>query len=415
MIKKEKIYALIVLLAGATLVLIALSSWRNDKLRTQYNERAEAYHQQADIEKKWLITTQLSNGAFAKRPENQGNASVVPYFSCFTALALIDGDEKGEYREQVRDYIDWHFAHLNDKKEDYNGVAGTIYNYDVVIENGIVTKEQSTGEYDSTDSYAATFLSLVYGFARQYEEQEYLENHKTELLAVSNAMLETMNHGLSYSKPDYKIKFLMDNAEVYAGCQDMSELITMLKLDTSGSNQEEFVELKKQLVKNQKVLRKNIQGLWNQKGQYYEPAVGTSGEPASEFEWEEFYPSAASQLFPVIFGVVTPQDVYSKEVYKQFSSVYQWEELEHYYDGKASFYWSMLAYAGACMGDEDRVNTYIKSYCKETKIGHEKPLYNADSAWMIRSCEYMANTYKEKPIGLIQVCMEKIKRLENQL
>lgn len=187
----------------------------------------------------------------------------------------------------------------------------------------------------------------------------------------------------------------------------MSELISMMELDRVGSNQQKFKELKKNLIQTQKELRTNMNALWNEAGQYYEPAVDELGKPAFDFDWKEFYPCAAAQLFPVIFGVNEPDMKQSKVVYQQFSTTYRWEILEHYHKGDVSFYWSMIAYAGACMEDETRVNSYIESYQKETGREHKKPLYNADSAWMIRTCEYMSKLYREKQIGILQVWIKK--------
>ncbi|MEG2928910.1 MAG: hypothetical protein RR846_05100, partial [Oscillospiraceae bacterium] len=376
---------------------------RGKEIRAVYSARQQEYHSLAQEEKKWLATTQLSNGALAKRPKTKGKASVVPYFSAFAAQALMDGDEQEEYRQAVKKYMDWHFAHLNDEKSDINGLDATIYNYDMDIEDGKVAQEISTGEYDSTDSYGAVFLSLAYRYGVQYKDKEYLQQHSGELMRIARMVLSTIDNGLSFAKPDYKIKYLMDNSEVYAGLRDMALLISLAELDSVGSDREEFAALKKALEEAQQGVASGISNMWDDKEGYYHPALGEKGGEASEFSWDNFYPSATSQVFPVVFGAASPLEERSKLVYSGLCSNHSWQTMESYHKDKNSFYWSILAYAAACMGDEERVNTYLQEYIKQTKNGHKSPVYNSDSAWMIMTCEYMAKVYSEKPIGISDI------------
>ena len=182
-------------------------------------ERAAYYRELAAGEAAWLSSIQLENGAIPFRGETHGEASITPYFSDIAAWGLLEG---GEYRA-VRDYIQWHMAHLNDVVSDYSGIAGTIYDYTIEVDDGKVVSEKSERHYDSVDSYAATFLILISEYCQRTGDEALFRQYQDQVLLVLGAMERTIDRdGLSFTKPDYLVKYMMDNAEVYAalGCME---------------------------------------------------------------------------------------------------------------------------------------------------------------------------------------------------
>ena len=123
------------------------------------------YQKIATEEAAWLASLQIDNGALLMTRGPNGDFTMNPYFADFAALALLGAGES--YYENVRRYMDWHFDHLNTAQTDYNGVDGTIYDYTVTLSNGKLVSEKISinadgkKSYDSTDSYAATFLCVV--------------------------------------------------------------------------------------------------------------------------------------------------------------------------------------------------------------------------------------------------------------
>ena len=77
-----------------------------------------------ETESAYLASMQLPNGALPMTYSKNGELTVNPYFADFAALALLDNAE--QYADEVVKYMDWHFAHLNTKKEDFNKLDGTI-------------------------------------------------------------------------------------------------------------------------------------------------------------------------------------------------------------------------------------------------------------------------------------------------
>ena len=192
-----------------------------------------------DTENAWLASIQLSNGAMPMTPTTNGTVKVTPYFSDFAALSLLNQPNK--YAGNVKKYMDWHFSHLNTAKTDYNGVDGTIYDYNVTVSSGKVTGEailMSGGKksYDSTDSYAATFLMVLQKYVEKTGDKAYIVAHKSEIERIVNAMFATMKNGLTLAKPDYAIKYLMDNCEVYGGLRAAASLYRDVLRDEEKGN-----------------------------------------------------------------------------------------------------------------------------------------------------------------------------------
>ena len=157
---------------------------------------------------------------------DNGKVTMNPYFADFAAMALLDNAEK--YADNVKAYMEWHFSHLNTKKTDYNKLDGTIYDYEITLENGRIVKEESKGTYDSTDSYSATFLTVLNKYYEKTGDKEYIIQNSKDILRIADAMLATLKKGLTFAKPDYEVMYLMDNCEVYEGCLSAVKLFDIL-------------------------------------------------------------------------------------------------------------------------------------------------------------------------------------------
>ena len=74
------------------------------------------YQKIATEEAAWLASLQVDNGALLMTRGPSGEYTMNPYFADFAALALLGAGES--YYENVRRYMDWHFAHLNTAQTD---------------------------------------------------------------------------------------------------------------------------------------------------------------------------------------------------------------------------------------------------------------------------------------------------------
>lgn len=338
------------------------------------------YQEIVDIETEWLASMQLDNGAMPMTIVKDGSVKVNPYFADFAILAILDGDKK--FHPTVKKYMDWHFSHLNTASTDYNGVDGTIYDYTVTVSGGKVTNETPTLDdkgqklYDSTDSYAATFLNVLWKYYEKSGDAAYIRQHAAEIDRIVSAMFSTMHNGLTMAKPDYPVKYLMDNCEVYEGIVDGISLYETI-LVPAGKGAATLTKLKTSRDQVSKAIEDQ---LWNAKG-YYEAGIFKNGDLAYAFDWDMFYPCATAQVFPILSGVVAPGSARAKTLYDNFNKHYSTGESKHTWEKISipdSFYWGALVQAGAMMGDEVRVKSYMTLY-RKLMNKHAYPLYNADA------------------------------------
>ena len=349
-------------------------------------EQIALYQKIATEEAAWLASLQVDNGAMLMTCGPNGDFTMNPYFADFAALALLGAGES--YYENVRRYMDWHFDHLNTAQTDYNGVDGTIYDYTVKLSNGKVVSEtininaDGKKSYDSTDSYAATFLCVVAKYYEKTGDLEYLQANSQDLQRILNPIRQTMHKGLTFAKPDYRIKYLMDNCEVYEGLVAAEKIYAALGLTELLA---ETTDLKTQVYD---AIEKYM---WIESEGYYEVALGVNNDSAWDFTWTNFYPCATAQLFTISCGLLAPNDPRSIYLYNQFNAYYStgenratWEQMTI----PDSFYWGSLAYTAALMGDNARLESYMTLYLKIMKR-HAYPLYNADAARVCMAAQVM--------------------------
>ncbi len=340
-------------------------------------EQLELFREIYESETAFLASIQLENGAIPMTYAKNGELTMNPYFADFAALALLDNAEK--YAENVVKYMDWHFAHLNTAEEDFCGLDGTIYDYIITMKDGRIENERiSTPEnadsYDTTDSYAATFLAVVYKYYCKTGDSDYLVNHYQDLLRIANVMLATEQNGLTYAKRNHRVKYLMDNCEVYEGAIAASKIFEAIRQETEIDLVSYFAEKYDSLALE---VKENINSkLWNYIGGYYSPGITAYVRiPTKIFSWNTYYPQATSQLFPIICGVIEPGTERAKTLYSKFSESFHWEAFDY----PDPFYWGANVYAAAVMNDLDSVVEYMQNYLPLTEK-HSWPLYNMDIA-----------------------------------
>ena len=352
-----------------------LNDW--DVQFTPNAETKRAFYQSlVDSENAWIARTQLSNGALAMTPTNYGKVQVNPYFADFAALSLLNQPEL--YADVVKEYMQWHFDHLNTAVEDPSGLDGTIFDYTYTVKNGVVTLEEWTTPpppYDSTDAYARALLMVVEKYARQTGDTAYVLSHAQDIHRVLNSLFATMDNGLTYGQPTSKVKMLMDNCEVYGGLRAAASLYRDVLRDEEKSARmdDAAAELVVAMEKD----------LWI--GKYYAPAIYLDGSLYTPFSWDKYYPSAAAQTFPIFHGVLDPDSDRAKMLYNEYCTRYDWEHHRH----PDKYMWSSNAYTAAVMGDDERVYTFLSVYHERVSASRGFPLYNADAAWACMTAYYM--------------------------
>ena len=294
------------------------------------------------------------------------STEIMPYYGNIAAIGWTkDPTRYGA----VKAWMQWYVNHLN--WPDKWGLYGTTYDYSV---SGSI--ESPTGNADSTDSYAATFLSLAWNFYRTGDPgaQAYVKTLAYQLEVMGDVLVLTQqSDGLTWAKPDYQIKYLMDNCEGYRGLRDLALLF---QYAFNNPAKEAYFNGRAQMM------YQGIEGMW----------LGSSfafykGGPAPNFS--TWYPDATAQLFPVLMGVIAPNDPKATQVYAKFNSAWPgWPSLS--FNGVDAFPWVLVADTAAIMGDANRVNSYLATVqAKYVNPDFPWPWYCAEAGWFMRLNSYM--------------------------
>lgn len=350
-------------------------------------DQTQLFSQIFESETKWLASLQLPDGAMPMTYTANGNVTVNPYFADFAALALLDDAEK--YADNVKAYMDWHFVHLNTAEEDFNSLDGTIYDYIVTMKGGeieseVISTPENADSYDTTDSYAATFLTVLDKYLSKTGDSAYIVDNAEDIKRITNVMFATLQNGLTYAKHNHRIKYLMDNCEVYEGAIAATNLFEEIVL----SGKTEYTDMRDSCSELIGTVKESINTkLWSFVGGYYRPGITAYVKiPSKIFSWKTYYPQATSQLFPIICGVIEPNTERAKNLYEKFSENYHWEAFEY----PDVFYWGANVQAAAKMGDVESVTEYMTNYLPLTEK-HSWPLYNMDSARVSMAAYMMLN------------------------
>lgn len=338
------------------------------------------YEQIMESEAEWIASLQFADGTiptYSDPLNNYGHKyKVIPYFTHIALLGLL---ESSDYAYVVKDYMDWYFEHLN-LGEGANTPDGSVYDY--IYEQDKVTATP-TYDFDSTDSYASTFINLIRKYYEVTGDDEYVIENKENIKLIASAMLSTQQaDGLTWAKPAYKVKYLMDNAEVYKGLDDLVWITNQLFED-----EEEAIRL---AGLKEQVYQSIGEYLWMEEKEMYAPGMFEDGSLINA-NWTKFYADATAQLFPIWTGILDPTSDRALHLYNSFNEHHSgWTKLNK----DDAFPWVMIAYTAAIMGDKVRVDEFLRTI-KTTYVdqNHPWPWYVMESGLtMLTAAEIQKQT-----------------------
>jgi hypothetical protein len=326
---------------------------------------------------KFLLSKQLPSGAILGT-----KTRISPYFANIGALGLLAANTHVS-RAGALNWMKWYLAHLN--AAALNVPANSVFDYTY---DPIAGTETPTGDFDSVDSYASTTLNLAY---RAYSSGDsalasFVRTNIGTYEAIANLLVYgspigvriqvgSPDSGLTMAKPSYPIAYTMDNTEVYSGLQDFSRLQTLLGRTDQATYYNSWAETTKTAI---------IAKLWNPTNSNWDWAYLNSSNT------NNFYPQATVQLWPIIFGVVTPTDFKATSGWAQFSASYP-----TWYAGGTpdSYPWVSMARAAQIMGEADHASSYLANVHSRYAPGFTTPTscgnpvcgnwYDAEAGWFI--------------------------------
>jgi hypothetical protein len=324
-------------------------------------------------QQEWLSSLILCNGEFIMYDIPSNNFyKLNPYFASIAGLSLAHNPK---YFHLIKRYLKWYISHLN--LPDKFGENGTVYDYFVKSNHELI----STYDYDSYDSYPAVFLSLCIKYLEFSKDYDFFTYNSQKLDLIVNSLINTFDKDfLTFAKPNYKVKYLMDNCEVKAGLKDAISLYEMAYKDSSLLD-----KLKYYYINNSESIEKLF---WNNEFYYYEiDSLGKKYYPNNK----KFYPDASSQLFVLLHNIIDCNSQRAKNIYNNF--VLNFPDIESL-EASDDFPNVYIAYISCIMKDFDRAKEYLIHYYKKyIKNNNVWPWYSVEASYFIRSFLYLCENF----------------------
>lgn len=207
--------------------------------------------------------------------------------------AIASHSDQQHLNPYLANYAAWGFS-SQCSKQNFATATGQLRWYaqrsaqgpvtDYTVTNGA---EQSTGDADSTDAYDATFLSAfaTAWHAAGRKQQRGLTDLRPGVKAATKRILALQDSdGLTWAKPTYKVKYLMDQVEVYWGLSLIGRSGYLSKTQSHS------------ITKASKRVKQGIKSLWNPAMKTYSFAKHENGTVVAA-DPSIGYPDAASQLW----------------------------------------------------------------------------------------------------------------------
>ena len=328
------------------------------------------YDKLITAESDFIMAHQLDDGAITMS-SNKGvpGYKIVPYFSNIAARALLANPTAARIAA-VKKWMVWFMTHLN--------ADGSVYDYYATNFTGTATLT-STGDFDSVDSYAATFFTLAKTLCDiSPTDVDWLKtNYSAQLKKIGAALIMVVQgDGLAIAKPTYAIKYTMDNSEVNEGMKDMVWLSQNVIAGGETSNW-------------QTLLTNNTNGvetvLWNTANNTYFMYAG-----GPTINWGIFYADATCQLYPIWCGVIAPESARAISLWNTFNINYPEWSTGRIYDA-GGFPWAVISYTAAVMNDKGRAESYLKYVQTFTDAGNQPTAnwYNLEAGFVILAAKKM--------------------------
>jgi hypothetical protein len=279
----------------------------------------------------WILAAQLPDGAIANHVDRR---AIWPYLANYAAIGLARAAQVtggARYSDAAWRWLRWYQAHQD--------ASGFVTDYNVAADS-----ESSTGLMDSTDAYAGTFLTATRAFWDATHDRPRLRGLKRGIVAAVAAIKATQEaDGLTWAKPAWHVKYLMDQAEAYRGLRDAASLAGAL----GAANLVSVTRAESAR------LRQGVQGLWNEGAGAYDWALheGGSRHPTN---WDILYPDAMEQVWAVASGLASGPR--AQQLMRHFAAAQpSWDQptaLARYDSGVGPVgYWPLVARGFALTGD----------------------------------------------------------------
>ncbi len=326
-------------------------------------------------------------GAAATSAEGKQYFRVSPYFANLGVLGMLRSRSPGGV-DVADHWIRWYFAHLN----PHSAPDGVPYEHFYLAEGGGETTCVKLGDpalchhNDATDSAAATFFSVLWVAHEAGLAPATLNTpgRKQQVEALAEVLLALQQaDGLCWAKSDYRVKYLEDNCEVFAGLRALANLEQQVFNDAGRAT----------CYRNaaDRVQRGILKELYDSPTKLYRVAKFENNQrPAPDLT--KWYPDTQAQSWPHLFGVVSSTDPKTRSVRAAVNALWNGQTKPDWAanPGQINHGWIEAgpAYAALLAGETQRVRTYIQAvkrlkFPKSGVAGFEWPFTVADAGWLL--------------------------------
>jgi hypothetical protein len=242
-----------------------------------------------------IVRRQAADGAIVMGTLTPTDNKVVPYFANLAATGLVtasrdSGDKR--YLSAAKRWALWYAAHMN--------ADGTTYDY-----SGAPGAWVSKGDFDSTDSYAGTYIELLERIStldKPWIGGRYASVGK----AVKAIRLTLQPNGLTLAKPKYPVMYLMDNVETARGLRAAAHIA---KITHHAGDAKTWTSM---AVRMESAIESR---LWDEsRNAYFVGIQPDGGRDSGNGEW---YPDVMANLLAVAWGVPSARH---RELYKHLAA-----------------------------------------------------------------------------------------------
>jgi len=343
--------------------------------------------QYADPREKSYGAIKMHNTAALVAPDGKQYFHISPYFASVALMGLLKADVPGKSRVAEL-WIDWYLRHMDRSSKSAGIVYDTWYLTDGSGETtcppGLPASQ--CNYVDASDSGAATLIADVWEYVQLGKSKSFMAapGRKKQLETVANVMTALQqSDGLTWAKDTYRVKYTMDNSEVYWGLHAMARIESDVYHDTMAARRYEVAAVRVRSGILTSLLDKST-GLYRvakfEDGKAPAPNLGV------------WYADTIAQVWPQLFGVVGERSAQAKTSVRLVNA--RWNR-------KGGVRWttsfvdpggypcSAMAYAALLLGDRESARTHTDMVLarempgRGTSPGFSKSFIVSDAGWLL--------------------------------